>query len=69
MYRRRMDDACRLFNIPSKAHPLNPDIWQDALAGNTKALDYILKHNEEDIISLQNLYKKVIKYKETRTTT
>lgn len=67
--RRRMDDACRLFNIPSKATPLNPDVWQDALAGKEWAIKYILKHNEEDVISLEKLWKLVVQYKGSQTTT
>jgi len=69
LYKNRMEDACRVFNISCKAHPLNPDVWQDALTGDTKALNYILTHNIEDVLSLEKLYKKVIMYKETRTTT
>ena len=62
-----MDDACRFFGIPSKATPLNPDIWQDALCGEKKAIDYILQHNKEDVISLEKLWKKVIDYKPTES--
>lgn len=64
---RSMRDACRLFGIPSKASPFNVDVWQDALAGHQPALDYILKHNIEDVISTEALWKKVICFKETRT--
>lgn len=67
--RRRMADACRLFEIPYSDHPVNPVVWQNALSGNKKALDYIVLHNEEDVISLDLLYQKVIRFKEYKTTT
>lgn len=63
----RMQSACELFNIPSKGHKLNPEVWQDALAGKQKAIDYILTHNIEDVVSLENLYKKVVRYKPNAT--
>jgi uncharacterized protein YprB with RNaseH-like and TPR domain len=66
--RRRMVDACRLFNIPFSNHPVNPNVWQNAMCGDRKALKYIVTHNREDVISLDLLYQKVIGYKEVRTT-
>lgn len=65
--KRSMQNACRLFGIKSKGLPFNMEVWQDALAGHQPALDYILAHNLEDVLSLEKLYKKVIGYKETRT--
>lgn len=51
--------ACEMFDIGAKHHPILPNIWQDAMAGDPKALDYVLTHNEEDVMSLEELYKKV----------
>lgn len=65
--KRSMANACRLFGIESKGLPFNMEVWQDALAGHQPALDYILEHNEQDVVSLEKLYKKVIAYRETRT--
>jgi uncharacterized protein YprB with RNaseH-like and TPR domain len=65
--KRRMKDACALFGIESKASPFVTDIWQDALTGWPDAIKYIEKHNIEDVISTEALYKKIIGYKETRT--
>lgn len=65
--KRSMANACRLFGIESKGLPFNMEVWQDALAGHQPALDYILKHNIQDVISLEKLYKKVIGYKTTKT--
>lgn len=64
---RKMVTACRLFGIDAKGLPFNMEVWQDALAGHQPALDYIMLHNEQDVVSLEKLYKKVIGYKGTRT--
>lgn len=57
--RRRMEVACDLFGIPSKGHRLNPEVWQSAMAGEIKSLQYIFTHNVEDVESLEALWKKV----------
>lgn len=64
--RRSMQNACRLFNIKSKGLPFNMEVWQDCLAGHQKALDYVIRHNEQDVRSTEDLYKAVIKYRGTR---
>jgi uncharacterized protein YprB with RNaseH-like and TPR domain len=57
--RNRMEVACELLGIPSKQHRLTPEVWQRAQAGSPKALAYILKHCDEDVVSLEALYKRV----------
>lgn len=64
--KRSMANACRLFGIKSKASPFNMEVWQDALAGHQAALDYIMKHNREDVISTEKLFKKLMSYRGTR---
>jgi len=59
LHRNRLETACEFFDIPCKGHRLNPTIWQRAMSGEKKALDYILQHNREDVISLELLYNKV----------
>ena len=65
--RRSMENACRLFGIKSKASPFNQEVWQDALTGYQPALDYILEHNLQDVVATEKLFKKVIRYRETRS--
>jgi uncharacterized protein YprB with RNaseH-like and TPR domain len=65
--RRSMQNACRLFGIKSKGLPFNMEVWQDALSGHKEAMDYILRHNIQDVQSTEKLYKAVIKYRGTRT--
>ena len=55
----RLQNVCDLFQIPSKQHRMNPDVWQKAMAGSKHALDYIQLHCDEDVISLEGVYKKL----------
>ena len=63
LHSNRLETACDFFDIPSKKHKLNSDIWLMMITGNKKlmqkALDYILVHNIEDVISLEMLWKKI----------
>ena len=47
---------CEFFGISAKEHPLTPDIWQTACAGNKKSLGYIWTHNVEDVDSMRKVY-------------
>jgi len=62
LHRNRLEDACRYFDIPCKSHPLVPSVWLKAMKGDKKALNYILEHNKEDVISLEALWKKIYMY-------
>jgi uncharacterized protein YprB with RNaseH-like and TPR domain len=60
--RNRLENICAFFDIPAKGHKLNPSVWQKALAGDKTSLSYIYKHNEEDVISLEAVWKKLSDY-------
>jgi uncharacterized protein YprB with RNaseH-like and TPR domain len=62
LHSNRLESACTFFNIPSKGHRLEPNIWIKALSGDKKSLDYILTHNKEDVIALEELYKLINKH-------
>ena len=66
LHSNRLETACDFFDIPSKKHKLNSDIWLLMITGNKKlmqkAIDYIMKHNIEDVISLEALWKKIAKF-------
>ena len=62
-------NACRLFGCKPGNNPVNPKIWQSALSGDKKALKYVTTHNADDVKDLEKLWKKVVQYKETTTTT
>ena len=58
----RLEQVCKLLDIPSKEHKLEPDIWQMAQAGHEESLDWIHTHCMEDVISLEAVYKRLQKY-------
>ena len=66
LHSNRLEVACDFFDIPSKQHKLNTDIWLKMITGNPKmmkqAIDYILTHNKEDVFSLEALWKKINGY-------
>lgn len=51
--------ACEFFNIPAKEHKINPEIWDHAITGDKKALEWVLQHNTEDVECLETLYNKM----------
>lgn len=59
LYRNRLETACDMFGIESKGHRLTPQVWQNAQTGDKKAIDYVLAHNIEDVISLEALWLKL----------
>jgi len=52
----RLAVICEFFGIEAKTHPLTPDVWQTASAGNGKSLEFIWTHNVEDVTSTQKVY-------------
>lgn len=58
LHRNRLETACELFGIPSKGHRLNPSVWQNAMTGDQDAIDFVLQHNIEDVVSLEQLWDK-----------
>lgn len=50
---------CNFFGIEAKGHPMTTRVWNNATAGNQKALDYILVHNIEDVESTEKVYDKL----------
>jgi uncharacterized protein YprB with RNaseH-like and TPR domain len=59
LHRNRLEVACDFLGIPSKEHRLNPEVWQRALAGSKQALDYIQVHCDEDVLSLEAVFKRL----------
>jgi uncharacterized protein YprB with RNaseH-like and TPR domain len=58
----RQETACRfLLGSTEKTH-LDGEIWNKALLGDKKSLDYIFKHNQADVRDLYKLYNKVRPY-------
>ena len=51
--------ACKFFGISAKDTPFEFEPWYNAAKGDKKALDYVLQHNIEDVVSTEKLYKKI----------
>lgn len=64
----RLEVVSNFFNIPAKKHKMLPSIWFKAMAGNKKALQWILLHNIEDVISTEQLWEKVYGYHQIKKT-
>jgi len=61
LHRNRLENACEIMGITGKNH-IKREYWVKALTGDKKSLDYILDHNERDVVILEKLYNKMKKY-------
>ena len=68
LHSNRLSAACEFFGIPAKGHRLNPKVWNRAMAGSQRDLNYILTHNIEDVISTELLWDKVCCYSKINNT-
>jgi uncharacterized protein YprB with RNaseH-like and TPR domain len=66
LHRKRLQVVCDFLGIPSKQHPMEPNMWTSALTGNRRSLAYIYTHNIEDVISLEAAYKRLIDFTANR---
>ena len=66
LHRRRLQTVCDFLGIPAKEHPMTPNQWTTALTGNRASLDYIFVHNKEDVVSLEEVYKRLIDFTANR---
>jgi hypothetical protein len=62
LHSKRLGVVCEFFHIPSKDHKMNSHVWFRAMQGDQKALDYIVVHCKEDVISTELLWNKVCDY-------
>lgn len=53
---RKLIAIAKAFNIPAKGHPLDGKEWIGALTGDKWALDYVWKHNTEDVTTTRLVY-------------
>lgn len=68
LHSRRLQAVCEFFDIPAKEHRLDPNVWLRCLSGDKKALDHVLAHNIEDVVSLEAVWKKIAAYSQPRNT-
>lgn len=60
--RSSLENSCKFFGIAAKKHRMEPQQWWDANTGRKWALDWIMTHNVEDVVSTERLFKKVLPY-------
>lgn len=58
----RLQHVCSLMGIPSKQHPLDPDLWQRAQSGDVPSLETVKTHCDEDVIALEAATLRLQKY-------
>ncbi len=66
--RNSMQNACDTFGVRAKAHPWVPAIWMGAITGHQEDIDYIARHNIEDVLSTRELWKTIHQYKNVKCT-
>ncbi len=64
--RNSMQHACNFLGIINKTTPHDFGVWQKARDGNRAALKMVLSHNVEDVITTEELYKRIYHYKKVR---
>lgn len=66
LHSNRLETACTFYDIETKGHKMQPNIWAKLNTGNPKlwkpAMSYIMVHNIEDVVSLKALYNKINKF-------
>lgn len=56
LHSNRLETVCQFLDIPAKGHRLTPKLLCDSRIGKKYALDDIMAHNEEDVISLRDVW-------------
>lgn len=62
LHSNRLQAVCEYFGIPAKEHRMTPDLWQRAGAGQEEALQDILFHCREDVISTDMVFDLLLKH-------
>lgn len=65
LHSNRLGAVCQFFGIEAKNHPMTPQLWAKAGAGDKEALDTVLEHCQEDVISTDKCYDLLLKYSAT----
>ncbi len=64
--RNSMQHACNFLGIANKTTPHDFGVWQRARDGNKAAIGKILRHNAEDVITTEDIYKRMYHYKKVK---
>jgi DNA polymerase III epsilon subunit-like protein len=62
LHSNRLDTIAEYFGCPYQKTELKGDVWTLAKKGSSKALRYILDHNQKDVLILEWVHKKLEPY-------
>lgn len=62
LHSNRLGSICQFFGIDAKNHPMTPELWQKAGAGDEDALQEILTHNKEDVDSTNKVFDLLLRH-------
>jgi len=62
LHSKRLGVVAAFYGIEAKEHPLNPTVWLRCLSGDQDALDFVQTHCNEDVASLEKVWKKLEPY-------
>jgi len=62
IHSKRLQVVAEFLGIEAKGHPLNYTVWMAAMTGDKKALDYILTHCKEDVVTTEEVWKRLTPY-------
>ena len=62
IHSKRLQVVAEFLDIAAKGHPLNYTVWLQAHTGDKKALNYILTHCQEDVVTTELVWKRLLPY-------
>jgi len=57
LYSSRLDAVAKTLELPVQKTDLDPGIWVAARRLDKKAMDYVVKHCEHDVLVLREVFK------------
>lgn len=58
----RQENACRVLLGKTDKTKIEYRFWRGGMRGDKKSLEYILDHNKKDVLDLEKLYHKIVRY-------
>jgi len=65
---RRLENACRVLLGETDKTRVDGKYWRAASRGDKASLDYIIDHNQKDVVDLEKLYDKTINFQRKNDT-
>ena len=59
LHSKRLDSVARALGCETQKTPVDISVWQRARWGDKTSLDYVLQHNENDVLVLEEVYHKL----------